>query len=40
MTREHLFGNEVWELTDVMDHYTFADGTPFGIATEEGPSND
>ena len=30
-----LNGNAAWSLSGIMDLFTFADGTPFGVKTEE-----
>lgn len=30
-----LNGNAAWSLSAIMDLFTFADGTPFGVKTEE-----
>lgn len=30
-----LNGNAAWSLSEIMDLFTFADGTPFGIKVEE-----
>lgn len=30
-----LSGNSGWSFRDIMKHYTFADGTPFGIKEED-----
>ena len=30
-----LNGNAAWSLSGIMDLFTFADGTPFGIKVEE-----
>ncbi len=30
-----LNGNDAWSLSGIMDLFTFADGTPFGVKAEE-----